>query len=489
MFLMAGAQPNITRVEYFFNTDPGFGNATAVSVSPSPNINNQSFSTDISALPSGLHFLYLRSMDANGKWSVTNKLLFLKSTPPPAATNINKAEYFFDTDPGFGNGIDIPIATPSTNLSDIGFPVSLDNLSTGLHVLFVRSADANGKWSITNRFLFYRTIPASPPANIVRAETFIDNDPGFGNAVPISVNGSGNIADFAFPLNTTGLSSGKHSLYIRTMDANGQWSVTARDSFDISTPAPAPYININSITGTAFCSSSGFQLSFHATGTYNAGNIFSVQLSDGAGSFSNPTVIGSKNAITSTSIACALPQQLANGNNYRLRVVSSDPPVAGATADSLIVINEQPRFNDTTVYIVCQQETVNLTSVYNTGSFVTSWSTPSPAAAPAGVYRLIASNDGILQCKDTSFTTVKQDVATWLGTTNSNWHNAANWSTGRIPTLMTHVMIPAGTPFQCSVNTQDGEAASMQVQAGAAISVVPGRKVLLVANCKPLPGN
>lgn len=564
--VMAAAQPNITRVEYFFNTDPGFGNGTAVSVSPATNISNQAFTTDISSLPLGLNFLYLRSMDGNGKWSITNQLIFVKSATPPAAVNINKAEYFIDIDPGFGNANNISIASPSTNISalvfeanlatlieglhflylrsrntngqwsltnqlsfvrfsvfgtaplvtkceyfidtdpglgqgsnisispatnltDVTVPVNLNNTAPGLHVLFVRSADANGKWSITNRFLFYKSVPVSIPANIVRAETFIDVDPGFGNAVPISVNAASNIADFAYPLNITGLSAGKHSMYIRSMDANGQWSITARDSFDISTPAPAPYININSITGTAFCGNSSFQLSFHATGTYNAGNVFSVQLSDAAGSFSNPTTIGSKNASTSASITCTLPQKLGNGNNYRLRVVSSDPQFTGATADSLMVINDQPQFNDTTVYVVCQQETINLTTVYNTGSFLTTWNTATPAAAPMGVYRLIATNAGILQCKDTSFTTVQQEVATWLGTSNSNWHHAANWSTGRIPTLVTHVIIPTGTPFQCIVNAQDAEAASMQVRTGATVSVAAGRKVYLLANCNPLPGN
>lgn len=57
----------------------------------------------------------------------------------------------------------------------------------------------------------------------VRAEYFIDADPGFGKAFPVSEAELGD-KDYAIPLN--GVSAGSHILYIRCSDADGRWSST-----------------------------------------------------------------------------------------------------------------------------------------------------------------------------------------------------------------------------------------------------------------------
>ena len=52
------AQPNITVAEYFIDTDPGFGNATSISITtPLPNIVDKTFSVSVGALAQGLHSL------------------------------------------------------------------------------------------------------------------------------------------------------------------------------------------------------------------------------------------------------------------------------------------------------------------------------------------------------------------------------------------------------------------------------------------------
>ncbi len=161
-FLTASAQPNITRVEYFIDTDPGFGKANSISITPSANISNGTFNVSIGSLPTGIHALFIRSRDVNGNWSVTNSRFFYK---PAASTggalpNITKVEYFIDTDPGFGNAINIPV-TAGSNLQSISFTASISTLPTGIHTLFIRSRDANGKWSVTNNRFFYKPDPTS----------------------------------------------------------------------------------------------------------------------------------------------------------------------------------------------------------------------------------------------------------------------------------------------------------------------------------------
>jgi hypothetical protein len=142
---------NITAAEYFFDTDPGMGSATPITVS-SPGTNvviSQSIS--LGGLGIGVHRLYLRTRDAGGHWSLTNEQnlailapsLIIPSNPVPG--NLRVLEYFFDTDPGFGNGTSVTIPV-TTNLSDFTFPVDVSHLSNGTHILYVRVLDA---WSVT----------------------------------------------------------------------------------------------------------------------------------------------------------------------------------------------------------------------------------------------------------------------------------------------------------------------------------------------------
>ncbi|HOZ77765.1 MAG TPA: hypothetical protein PLY34_07200, partial [Ferruginibacter sp.] len=222
-FSNAEAQVNITRVEYFIDTDPGFGAALSIPVAAARDIADFSVSIPLASATEGFHNLFLRSLDANGNWSVTNKTAFYK-TVFSALPNILKAEYFIDADPGFGAGNNIPV-TASSNLQDRSVVIPLAGVSDGFHNVYIRSLDANGRWSVTNKMAFYKTVSRALP-NIVKAEYFIDTDPGFGAATSITVTASGNIDDGSVIIPLTGVSDGFHNVYIRSLDANGRWSVT-----------------------------------------------------------------------------------------------------------------------------------------------------------------------------------------------------------------------------------------------------------------------
>ena len=227
LFSNASAQVNITRAEYFFDTDPGFGNGTTISLVPSANIINDTVAVSLSTLLTGIHILYIRSRDANGKWSSTNRRLFYRSNVL-TSPNITRAEYFVDIDPGFGNGTSIPITT-APNIINANFNLTISSLSSGLHNLFIRSLDGNGRWSVTGRQLFYKT--GSVLSNIVAAEYFVDTDPGFGNGTTIPVTASSNISNANFNLSITSLSAGLHNIFIRSLNGIGKWSVSARQLF------------------------------------------------------------------------------------------------------------------------------------------------------------------------------------------------------------------------------------------------------------------
>ncbi len=227
---------NITRIEYFYDTDPGFGSGTAVSFTPAANISSLTFSPSISSLNDGFHTLYIRSRDANNKWSLTSYQSFVKYKAPTAtaaAHNIVKLEYFVDADPGFGAGTNVPV-TSSLDISGQVFNINLAGLNSGFHTLYVRSKDGDGKWSLTDYSVFLKYVAPSANAaahNIVKLEYFVDADPGFGAGTNVPITPAMDISGQVFNVNLAGLSSGFHTLYVRSKDADGKWSLTDYSSF------------------------------------------------------------------------------------------------------------------------------------------------------------------------------------------------------------------------------------------------------------------
>lgn len=97
-------------------------------------------------------------------------------------------------------------------------------------------------------------------------------------------------------------------------------------NFRINAPTTAniPF----TVSDTAVCPGQSFKLGFDPTGptTYLAGNIFSVQLSNASGAFTNPTTIGTKQTTSGPdTITCIVPGSVVGGNGYKLRIVSSNP--------------------------------------------------------------------------------------------------------------------------------------------------------------------
>jgi hypothetical protein len=101
-------------------------------------------------------------------------------------------------------------------------------------------------------------------------------------------------------------------------------------------------INTGSITGSPFCAGDPVSVSFTATGTANAGNTFTAQLSDSTGNFTGAINIGTLSSTTPATINAAIPFNTLHGNHYRIRVVSSDPVVTGADNGSDITIGMNP---------------------------------------------------------------------------------------------------------------------------------------------------
>lgn len=87
--------------------------------------------------------------------------------------------------------------------------------------------------------------------------------------------------------------------------------------------APEPP-TFSSVTATPVtCGGTQTVVNLLTNGQFNDGNVFTVQLSNAAGAFTNPTVIASSTGTVSSSFFCSLPTITTSG--YQIRIVSSSP--------------------------------------------------------------------------------------------------------------------------------------------------------------------
>lgn len=248
------ASINITKAEYFFDSDPGAGLANNLPVSGSGTI-NQNTIIPITSLQPGFHNLNIRVKDDKEKWShfVTRTFYIIPPPAKPLATSLVKAEYFFDTDPGTGNGTALSIT--SGNPQDKSALININSLSPGFHRLGIRFMDDRGQWSHFAVRTFY-VVPSNllSPGNIVRAEYFIDSDPDLNPAssgTALTITPAATI-DNLYAIDLSGTTQGNHTLYVRVKDDKGFWSTRVKSSFNIlvCTPPAAP-----TTTGDSRCNS------------------------------------------------------------------------------------------------------------------------------------------------------------------------------------------------------------------------------------------
>ena len=143
--------------------------------------------------------------------------------------NISKLEYFTDSDPGLGNGINVPV-TIENNISKT-FEISLLNNSLGIHTLGLRVQDQFGNWSHTFARPFLKDRLVSDPLPVISdIEFFVDNDPGFGKAGKINFS-AGTTIGINHLISPESETNGIHTLSMRARNSNGDWSLNYNRPF------------------------------------------------------------------------------------------------------------------------------------------------------------------------------------------------------------------------------------------------------------------
>lgn len=84
-----------------------------------------------------------------------------------------------------------------------------------------------------------------------------------------------------------------------------------------------------STVAASVCQGSSISVPFVVTGIFNNGNVFTAQLSDSNGSFSNPLTVGNLAGTTSGTVNANIPSNVTAGAGYRIRVIGSNPFITG----------------------------------------------------------------------------------------------------------------------------------------------------------------
>ncbi len=236
--------------------------------------------------------------------------------------NIVQAEYFVDTDTGYGANTQVTF-TPAEDGTFILSPnVGALGLAPGIHKLFVRTKDSNGRWSHTFRTTFeINEVQPVPLASSV--EFFFDEDQGFGKNLAMAIDAPAADVQQSFPIALGALSPGRHRLFMRVKDSEGNWSHTFRHTLEIAVPyngkiAAAEYF-VTTDNGFGNCSGKVFanpaeegQFILDIPYSELAGaDSFFVRVRDDVGRWSMTQVKDTVSALPLTMLSFAAQKQLA----------------------------------------------------------------------------------------------------------------------------------------------------------------------------------
>jgi gliding motility-associated-like protein len=378
--------PNMTKAEYFFDADPGSGLATPIPVTAGATT-NFTVSLPTTGLQPGFHFLAIRTKGADGKWGIFESRGFYVTSSTTDVPNITKAEYFFDADPGNGNGISIPITAGATSNFTATIPVT--GLTPGFHFLAIRTKGADGKWGIFESRGFYVSPILPTTGDIVAAEYFVDTDPGEDKGIAIAVSPTGPTINQIFPIAIIGITGGPHKLGMRVKDADGIWSAVQMENFDVlvCTPPTAPTAptasrcNSGTVTLTATSGATGSQVyKWYADAA-------TTTVSFTGASFTTPSISISANFFVSVFDPITLCE--SNRTSVTAGVISTSPPILNVTGSvticqgNAITLIAPAGFSN---YLWSTGETTQTISVNTSGNFTaqvgnsTCMSLPSAAA-------------------------------------------------------------------------------------------------------------
>lgn len=140
-------------------------------------------------------------------------------------------------------------------------------------------------------------------------------------------------------------------------------------------------ITTDTILQLSTCAGGNVLVPFDAAGNFPIGNVFTAQLSNGFGQFTNPIDIGTS-PFNLGFILATIPANTNFGILYKVRVVSSNPAVIGDPCPNTLIITQVAQLNQilaTPNDTACVGDTVTLTAINPADSYA--WSTGESTAS------------------------------------------------------------------------------------------------------------
>lgn len=164
LVLGTGAGNALSTIEYFFDTDPGFGAGTQVNYTAAVG-DVQVVEIPTTGLNNGVHVLNVRVKNSANQWSLTHAKVFLILPDMGGNATVSKIEYFIgNQDPGPGAAINVAFSPNPDNKSVVAnFDLDVNTYTPGIHRISARVLDSEGRWSpvVAKSFEFF------PPISIV----------------------------------------------------------------------------------------------------------------------------------------------------------------------------------------------------------------------------------------------------------------------------------------------------------------------------------
>lgn len=232
----SGGGNSIADVEYFIDSlKQDRSNLVSTGISSA---NNALISVPVlQNIPQGVHSISFRVKDNQGKYSLFHTKTYLVLGSGVGGSTLSKVEYFFDNDPGFGNGtqVNYSASNDATQLIDI----DVNGLTTGVHVLNVRVKNLANQWSLTHAKVFLIMPHMGGNATVSQIEYFIDdNDLGQGSAtnVVFTPNPDSKNVIASFDLDVSNYTPGIHRISARVKDSENRWSPVVTKAFEFFPP-------------------------------------------------------------------------------------------------------------------------------------------------------------------------------------------------------------------------------------------------------------
>jgi hypothetical protein len=162
-----------------------------------------------------------------------------------------------------------------------------------------------------------------------------------------------------------------------------------------------PTITTDTIIQLSTCAGGNVLVPFSTTGNFGLGNIFTAQLSNAFGQFTNPINIGSF-PFNIGIIPATIPASANFGFLYKIRVIASNPATIGSPCPNTLIITQLAQFNQILVSpndTICIGDSATLSALVPIGSYL--WSngetTQSITVTQPGNYSVTVTDP--LQCQ------------------------------------------------------------------------------------------